>query len=116
MVSALILKISLITLCLLSHVSAADQAVASSSNSTIIQENKPDCSNGVPITPEQTAMLVEMKHTQQLIGLYEQRVKFLRESIADANRTKTRLKEMDFEYMLNLFESETVKTPSNKML
>ena len=61
-------------------------------------------------------MLVEMKHTQELIDLYEERVKFLRESIADANRTKTRVKEMDFEYMLNLLESESIKTPSNKML
>ena len=64
MVSALILKISLITLCLLSLVSAAEQAVVAPSNSTTIQEDKPDCSNGLPITPEQTAMLVEMKHTQ----------------------------------------------------
>lgn len=61
-------------------------------------------------------MLVEMKHTQELIDLYEERVKFLRESIADANRTKTRVKDMDFEYMLNLLESESIKTPSNKML
>lgn len=61
-------------------------------------------------------MLVEMKHTQELIDLYEQRVKFLKENIADANRTSTRVKELDFEYMLNLLESETIKTPSNKML
>ena len=118
MVSALIFKISLIALCLLGLVSAAEQDVVAAQNATIVQEEKPDCSNGVPITPEQTSMLVEMKHTQALIDLYEKRVQFLKESIADTspNRTRTRVKEMDFEYMLNLFESETIKTPSNKIL
>jgi len=44
-------------------------------------------------------MLVEMKHTQELIDLYEQRVKVLRENLSNTNRTKTVVKEMDFEYL-----------------
>jgi hypothetical protein len=117
MVSALIFKISLISICLLSLCSAAEEAVARPSNATISEEQQSSCSSSTPITPEQASMLAEMKHTQELIDLYEKRVQFLKENIAGGpNRTHTRVKEMDFEYMLNLFESETIKTPSNKML
>ena len=118
MVSALIFKISLISLCLLSMCSAVEDAVVQPSNATVSEEDHlPVCSGGTPITPEQASVLSEMKHTQELIDLYEKRVEFLKENIAGGrNRTHTRVKDMDFEYMLNLFESETIKTPSNKML
>ena len=115
MVNSAVFALKIMLLCLLMYTQAADRQEIKESK-TPAEPTELPCNSSKTLSESDTMLLLEMKHTKDLINLYENRLKFLNTSIHNKNSTKAIVKEMDYQYMLNLFESETIKTPSNKML